>query len=256
MKNKILITLICFLLLPISVFAGGKNDDGGSVGSGSAGHTGSNGGSGSAGRTGTNTENNGNYYCVYNNIKFTITPSNVVFNVSGNAVFDGSRNDFLTTSGVVFCPEMLYSKVTGTPNGPKTVYTFSPENKSSYGKIRLTDSYLEKDVPSNGNKNQSGTSAEKVNCEYLFGDPTDVNQVAYWMQWVFNLIKYLGIIALFVMSTVDFVKALVQNDQDALKKAATTSIKRFILCVLLFFLPIIVELLMSFLGAYGTCNIG
>ena len=95
-----------------------------------------------------------------------------------------------------------------------------------------------------------------INCEYLFGDPDNSRYVAYWMQWTMNLIKYLGIIALFVMSTVDFVKALVQSDQDALKKAATTSVKRFIFCVLLFFLPIIVDTLMSFLGAYGTCNIG
>ena len=97
---------------------------------------------------------------------------------------------------------------------------------------------------------------EVVNCEYLFGDPDDSRFTAYWLQWVLNLMKYLGIIALFIMSTVDFVKALVQHDQDALKKAATTSVKRFIFCILLFFLPIIVDTLMSFLGAYGTCNIG
>ena len=46
------------------------------------------------------------------------------------------------------------------------------------------------------------------------------------------------------------------NDKDSLKKAGTTSIKRFIYCVLIFFVPLIVKLIMSLMGIYGSCGIG
>ena len=68
-------------------------------------------------------------------------------------------------------------------------------------------------------------------------------------------IAVIGIIALLVLTTLDFIKALAQNDKDALKKASNTAIKRFIYCILLFFTPMIVEFLMSLFGAYGTCGV-
>ena len=96
------------------------------------------------------------------------------------------------------------------------------------------------------------------NCGSLLGDPRDPNKesVAYWLQWILSAIKYIAIIALFVLSIVEFIKALVANDKDALKKAGMTTAKRFAYCVILFFLPMLVELLMSLFGAYGTCGIG
>ena len=79
-------------------------------------------------------------------------------------------------------------------------------------------------------------------CNSIFGDPTDVDCPAYWIQWALNLIRYIAIIALFGLSIVDFIKALISNDNDGLKKAGVNTAKRFIYCVLIFFLPIIVNL--------------
>ncbi len=93
-------------------------------------------------------------------------------------------------------------------------------------------------------------------CDSIFGDPGCDKCPAYWIQWILNLMKYIAIIALLVFVIVDFIKALVQNDKDAIKKAGMSAAKRFIYCVLIFFLPIIVEFFMSLLGAYGTCGIG
>lgn len=89
-----------------------------------------------------------------------------------------------------------------------------------------------------------------------FGDPSTNGTPAYWMQQALEIMKYIGIVALLVLTTLDFIKALAQNDKDALKKAGNTAIKRFIYCVLLFFTPMVVEFLMSLFGAYGTCGIG
>lgn len=93
-------------------------------------------------------------------------------------------------------------------------------------------------------------------CNSYFGDPTDSQYPAYWMQWVLNVMKYVAIAALLVLSTIDFIKALISNDKDAIKKAGMTTAKRFIFVVILFFLPIIVDFIMRLFGAYGTCGIG
>lgn len=98
-------------------------------------------------------------------------------------------------------------------------------------------------------------SAENENCP-AFGDPNIETDPAYWIQWILNLMKYMAIIALLVLVISDFLKALVENDKDALKKAGSKTLKRFIYCVLLFFLPTIISLIMTMFGAYGTCGIG
>lgn len=93
-------------------------------------------------------------------------------------------------------------------------------------------------------------------CQAVFGSPKDIDCPAYWMQWTLNVMKYVAIAALLVLSTLDFVKALASNDKDALKKAGVTAGKRFIFVAILFFLPILINFIMSWFGAYGTCGIG
>ncbi len=92
-------------------------------------------------------------------------------------------------------------------------------------------------------------------CDSIFGDPTNCGCPAYWIQWVLTVMKYVAIGALLIFTTLDFIKALVANDKDALQKAITTVSKRFIFCVIIFFLPIIIDFFMSLIGAYGTCGI-
>lgn len=112
------------------------------------------------------------------------------------------------------------------------------------------------DIKENNKVTGVVTPAVDENCDSIFGDPKDKEYPAYWLQWILNVMKYIAIIALLVLVTMDFFKALVANDKDALKKAGSTAVKRFIYCVMIFFLPIIVELIMSLFGAYGTCGIG
>ncbi len=96
-------------------------------------------------------------------------------------------------------------------------------------------------------------AAEENACSSLLGDPDQKEYPAYWLQYAFNIIKYLAIAALLIFSTMDFFKAMVENDKEALKKAGQKTAKRFIYCVIIFFLPNIIELIMEWFGAYGTC---
>ena len=52
----------------------------------------------------------------------------------------------------------------------------------------------------------------------VFGNPKDSNDPAYWMQEVLSAMKYAGIVALLVLSIIDFLKATVEDDKEALKK--------------------------------------
>ncbi|MEG1566008.1 MAG: hypothetical protein RR342_04685, partial [Bacilli bacterium] len=106
------------------------------------------------------------------------------------------------------------------------------------------------------NGNNKFNSSNNLSCEAVFGDQDDANYPAYWIQWSLNLMKYIAIVALLVLSTMDFLKAMVNQDKDAIQKAAITTAKRFVFAVLIFFLPIIVEFIMNLFGAYGTCGLG
>ena len=66
------------------------------------------------------------------------------------------------------------------------------------------------------------------------GDPTNSQYPAYWLQEILNIMRYVAIVALLVLVT----------------------IKRFIYCVILFFVPIIVNFIMNLFGVYGSCGIG
>ena len=99
-----------------------------------------------------------------------------------------------------------------------------------------------------------------LKCENIFGEVDENGDFApetlgYWLKWILDIIKYIAIVALIVLSSVDFFKAMISNDKDAMKKAQSTTIKRFIYAILIFFLPIIIEILMKQFGVTGTCGI-
>lgn len=96
-------------------------------------------------------------------------------------------------------------------------------------------------------------SSADTTCDSLLGDPSDMKSPAYWFQWILDLMKYIAIIALLVLVISDFFKAMTENDKDAMKKAGNKAIRRFIYCVILFFVPIFVKIIMNWFGVYGNC---
>ena len=100
-------------------------------------------------------------------------------------------------------------------------------------------------------------SAKQVEdtCDALFGSPDEPGNVAYYLQKALEVMKYLGIILCIVLTIVDFAKAIFSDDKDMLKSLTKKALTRLLYVVILFFLPTIVELIMSLVGAYGTCGI-
>ena len=93
-------------------------------------------------------------------------------------------------------------------------------------------------------------------CKALFGDPSKSGTVAYYLQFILDVIKYAGIVLCIFLTIVDFAKALLGDDKDMPKSLTKKAISRLIYAVLLFFLPIIVKALLLLIDVYGTCGIG
>lgn len=93
-------------------------------------------------------------------------------------------------------------------------------------------------------------------CEGVLGDPNDSDSVAYFLQGLFNVFKFAAPILVLIMTVIEFVKAITSQDKDMITKAGKKTALRLVLAVVLFFVPTILNLALSWLGAYSTCGIG
>jgi len=65
---------------------------------------------------------------------------------------------------------------------------------------------------------------------------------------IFGIIKIVAPILLIVFGSLDFGQAVLQDNQDALKKATSKFIKRAIATVVIFFVPLLVRLVLRLPG--------
>ena len=85
-----------------------------------------------------------------------------------------------------------------------------------------------------------------IDCEGLLGDDL-LNLISE----IFGYIQIAAPILLLVLGSVDFAQAVMSDDKDALKKATSKFVKRAIICVAIFFVPLILKYLLSFLNDMG-----
>ena len=92
---------------------------------------------------------------------------------------------------------------------------------------------------------------------FWFFGPKNEDDFAWLLQEIFNVVKYVGPFLLLVLSSIDFAKTIIQNDDESMQKAQKRLFTRIILVLLLFFIP---DLVMVILGIFGltddpTCGI-
>lgn len=92
-------------------------------------------------------------------------------------------------------------------------------------------------------------------CDSLLGDPEDEESVAWLLQHVLNILQIVGPLLVVVLSSFDFAKVIMNNDDDAMKKAGKKLGIRLVLAGALFFIPLIVNILLEVFGIVGTCGI-
>ena len=79
-----------------------------------------------------------------------------------------------------------------------------------------------------------------MSCSDLGDLQTDLNNF-------FNFFKAIVPLLVIGLSSYDFIKAITNKDDKDIKKAFSRLLKRLICAVILFFLPVLIELLLSFI---------
>ncbi len=145
------------------------------------------------------------------------------------------------------------SNLRGTLNGIISFTEGSTHifNLSDYKDLTITES------ETNSESNLDSDVSEKTDCNgELLGYPDDPGSPAYYLVKVFHVIKYVALVLLVVLSVMDFTGAIASHDADVIKKVTNKLIMRFIICVIIFLLPYLIELFLKYLVERNTSLCG
>ena len=84
-----------------------------------------------------------------------------------------------------------------------------------------------------------------ISCTDLFGNASDENSLAYMINLILGYVRVIVPILVIVFGLFDLAKAVIASKEDDMKKAQTTFIKRVIIGVVVFFVPLVVNLVMD-----------
>ena len=85
-------------------------------------------------------------------------------------------------------------------------------------------------------------------------DPCDIipDEIREWIGDALNLVKYVALAIVIVLGVLDFLKAAGSGEAEAMKKAGTDFLKRIIAVIILFLIPLIVDLILNLIEIYGA----
>lgn len=103
----------------------------------------------------------------------------------------------------------------------------------------------------------SGYESECVGNDSILGDPNDEDSVAWLIHKILSYVTIVGMILVVVLSSIDFFKVIIKNDNESINKAAKKFGLRLIFAAFLFFTPTITNALLSIFGltSASTCGI-
>lgn len=97
------------------------------------------------------------------------------------------------------------------------------------------------------NNNDACTNATGV-----FGSVDCECSTAWLLQKILNYMRIIAPTLVAILSSIDYAKAVITSDEEDMKKVQKKLITRLILCVVLFIIPTIVELLLNVFGLIST----
>lgn len=92
-------------------------------------------------------------------------------------------------------------------------------------------------------------------CDDVLGSINDKTSAAYFLQQLYNVLKFGTPLVCIVLSIMEFLKAVTSQDKDALIKATKRTGIRVVLCLVLFVIPVLINFLFPLFGWNGTCDI-
>ena len=131
-----------------------------------------------------------------------------------------------------------------SPGG--TCYEQNPSLSSYYDQmVGYATSFLQ-DVDKEPEQGNDVTS-----CDQIVGNGT----FKYYVNTTFKFIQYLGPVIAIILSTIEYIKAAALADSGALKSTNKKTIIRIIFTLLLFLIPVLVNVLLDVFGFYEHCDI-
>lgn len=93
---------------------------------------------------------------------------------------------------------------------------------------------------------------------FVLADCNGLEAVVSVVKFILKIIQWVVPIILIVLGTIDLVKAVVAGKDDDIKKHQQTLIKRIIAAVIVFLIPMLVSILMGWIGNddWKTCWTG
>ena len=88
----------------------------------------------------------------------------------------------------------------------------------------------------------------------VLGNPQNPESTAWLLQELFSIVKYLGPFLLLVLSSIDFIKAIILSDDETMKKAQKRLLIRAVLVVVLFLVPDSIFVILQIFDIVGNPN--
>lgn len=82
----------------------------------------------------------------------------------------------------------------------------------------------------------------------ILGNVNDENSVAWLVNEILNYLKIIGPFLVLILSSIEFVKAILMSDDESLSKAQKNLITRLILAAALFVLPTLISVILNVFG--------
>lgn len=84
----------------------------------------------------------------------------------------------------------------------------------------------------------------EVDCDALFGSKDDTESIAYLVNEILKYPRFIVPILIILLGSLDFFKAVISSKEDGMKKAQSTFIKRIVIGVAVFLVPVIIDAIM------------
>lgn len=100
-----------------------------------------------------------------------------------------------------------------------------------------------------------------VDCNELFGSKDDPNSIRYLIDEILQYPRIIVPILVIALGIIDLAKAVIASKEDEMKKAQKTFVKRVIIGVAFFFIPLFVDIIMDLADivweglGYTTCDL-
>jgi len=114
-----------------------------------------------------------------------------------------------------------------------------------YGKEVDADTYFKEYIDEGIIEFEEGTPTCTEDYEAIFGRKDDPESIRYMVNEVLNYVRIIVPILIILFGVLDFAKAVIAGREDGMRKAQWDFVKRLLIGVAVFFVPTLVDIVMS-----------